>query len=105
MQTITVADIILNNMVYISGNTIDEKLSNLIVNNFKLQLRECEDAIFRYEARYGMGFQTFSAAFDAGELDCFSHEVERDFMEWEGFCDERENMLTAIRDLRKKIVS
>ena len=104
MQTIVVADNILNNMEYISGNTIDEKLSNLIVSSFKLQLRECEDAIFRYEAKYGMAFQTFSDAFDTGEVDSSSHAIERDFMEWEGFCDERDKMLSAIRDLRRKLL-
>ena len=103
MQTINVADTIIENMVYIPGGNLDEKLSNLMVSNFRLQLRECEEAIFRYEAKYGMEFAQFTSAFDAGEVDRYSHEIERDFMEWEGFCDERSRMLTSIREMRRRI--
>ena len=103
MQTINVADTIIENMAYIPGGSLDEKLSNLMVSNFSLQLRECEEAIFRYEAKYGMEFTQFTNAFDAGEFDRHSHEVERDFMEWEGFCDERSRMLASIREMRRRI--
>ena len=102
MQTISVADTIIDNMVYIPGSNLDEKLSNLMVSNFRLQLRECEEAIFRYEAKYGMELAKFTDAFDAGEFDRYSHEIERDFMEWEGFCDERSRILASIREMKMR---
>jgi hypothetical protein len=103
MQTINVADTIIENMAYIPGSNLDEKLTNLMVSNFSLQLRECEEAIFRFEAKYGMGFAEFTNSFDTGEVDRYAHEIERDFMEWEGFCDERGRMLASIREMRRRI--
>ena len=103
MQTINVADTIIENMVYIPGGNLDEKLTNLMISNFHLQLRECEESIYRYEAKYAMEFAEFIKAFDAGEVDSHSHEIERDYMEWEGFCDERSRMLASIREMRKRI--
>ena len=90
-------------MVYIPGNNLDEKLSNLMVSNFTLQLRECEEALFRYEAKYGMGFEGFTTAWEAGEFNRYSHEIERDFMEWEGFQQERERLLASIKEMRRRV--
>lgn len=103
MQTIAVADSIINNMVYVPGNNIEEKLSNLMVSNFTLQLRECEEALFRYEAKYGMVFDEFADAWDAGEFDRYSHEIERDYMEWEGFSQERKHLLSSIKEMRRRV--
>ena len=103
MQTIAIAESIFNNMAYIQGNSIEEKLSNLMVSNFTLQLRECEEALFRYEAKYGMVFDEFANAWDAGEFDRFSHEVERDYMEWEGFYQERTRILASIKEMRRRV--
>jgi hypothetical protein len=103
MQTIAVTDNIIKNMAYIPGSNLEEKLSNLMVSNFTLQLRECEEALFRYEAKYGMGFDEFSSAWDAGEFDRYSHEIERDFMEWEGFCQERGRLLGSIKEMRRRV--
>ena len=103
MQTIAVTDSIIKNMAYIPGSNLEEKLSNLMVSNFTLQLRECEEALFRYEAKYGMGFEGFAAAWDAGEFDRYSHDIERDFMEWEGFSQERERLLASIKEMRRRV--
>lgn len=103
MQTINVSDVIIENMEYIPGGTIDEKMANLRVSSFRLQLRECEEALYRYEAKYGMEFTQFIDAFDRGEFERHSHEIERDCMEWEGFCDERSRMLASIREMCRKI--
>ena len=65
--------------------------------------RECEEALFRYEAKYGMGFDEFAAAWDAGEFDRYSHEIERDFMEWEGFRQERGRLLGSIKEMRRRV--
>ena len=35
----------------------------------------------------------------------FSHEVERDFMEWEGFAMERSSLLKALRNFKTKAKS
>ena len=103
IQTINVSDAIIENMVYIPGGNIDEKMTNLMVSSFRLQLRECEEAIYRYEAKYGMEFTQFADAFDGGEFERHSHEIERDFMEWEGFCDERSRTLASIHEMCRRI--
>ena len=59
-------------------------------NTFVLHLKECEEYLFRYESKYGMDFPTFVELWEQGEIpNKRSHEVERDFMEWEGFVMER----------------
>lgn len=66
-----------------------------------MRLKECEELIFTFEARYGMDFNDFKKAWEDGKIkNKHSHQVEKDFMEWEGFESERIKWLNALRDMK-----
>lgn len=95
------AEDLLAGLEFAEGKDVEEKISHLIRANILLRLKECEEALFRYESKYGMEFDTFTQAWDQGEIENrYSHEVERDFMEWEGFNLEKRKLFQALRDIR-----
>ena len=101
MGTINLAEDLMESLGLVQGKDIEEKISHLIETNILLQLRECEEHLFRFESRYGMAFEGFAQAWEAGEIEGkHSHGVERDFMEWEGFDLERSKLLRSLRELR-----
>ena len=103
METIAVANNIEESLALVPGKNLQEKFSRLVENTLVLQLRECEDYLFKHESKYGMDFTNFAELWDQGEIsDNHSHEVERDFMEWEGFAMERSSLLKALRNFKTK---
>ncbi len=66
----------------------------------RMRVREVVDQVGAFEARYGRTFEQFVADWNAGGVgDRFSHNVERDFMEWEALALERQELLGLIREL------
>jgi hypothetical protein len=105
MKTIALADDMVESLALVPGKDVEEKFSRLLENTFVLNLRECEDYLFRFESKYGMDFKSFAELWDEGGIpERYSHEVERDFMEWEGFAMERANLLKVLRNLKAKVV-
>lgn len=103
MKTITLAEDILDKLAFVRGRDIQEKITQLIENNLLLQLKECEDFLFKFESKYGMDFATFAEIWEGGVIpDRQSHTVERDYMEWEGFSQERIKLLQALRNMKAK---
>jgi hypothetical protein len=101
MGMVQLAEDLLASLELVEGKDIEEKVSRLIRANILLRLKECEEALFRFESKYAMEYDSFTHAWDEGEIaGKHSHEVERDFMEWEGFSLERRKLLRALRDLR-----
>jgi len=103
MGTINIAEDLLEGLDFVQGKSIQEKIFHLVVNNVLLRLKECEENFFRFESKYGMDFESFARAWDEGEIpEKHSHEVERDFMEWEGFHGERLKLLKTLKAMRMK---
>ena len=91
---------------FFEGDTAEKKVINLVNGNALLKLKECEDEIVRYESKYGMTFADFKKAWDKGtKKEKYAHEVERDFMEWEGFEGEKKHWLSALKEIRVKFYS
>ena len=106
MKTIALADDMVENLALVPGKDVEEKISRLLENTFVLNLRECEDYLFRFESKYGMDFKSFAELWEQGGIpEKYSHEVERDFMEWEGFTMERSTLLKTLRNLKTKASS
>ncbi len=104
MKTITISETLFDKLSIVRGNKFDEKLLNLLETNALMRLKECEERIFSYESKYGMDFGGFSKAWKKGEIkEKYSHSVERDFMEWEGFEAERKKWLKTLRASRMKV--
>lgn len=85
---------------YVEGETITDKLLSLIASHFAARLRACEREITQYELKYGMTFAEFAMRWEMGEIpDRWSHPVEMDYMEWEGWEAERKNWLSLLQEL------
>ena len=103
MGTVDIAEDLLEGLDFVQGKSIQEKIFNLVVNNVLLRVKECEEYLFRFESKYGMDFESFVRAWDEGEIpERHSHEVERDFMEWEGFYGERRKLFRTLKAMRMK---
>jgi hypothetical protein len=103
MKTITIAEDFLEGLDFVQGKNTQEKIFHLIVNNVLLRLRECDESLFQFESRYGMDFESLARAWDEDEIpESHSHEVERDYMEWEGFHGERRKLLRTLKTMRMK---
>lgn len=85
------------------GATIEERIAGLVLDSLSKKLRECEEEIYQYEVKYGMSFVEFKRAWEKDKiLNKYSHEIERDFMIWEGLEVERKKWLAKIRKLHQR---
>lgn len=101
MKTIKFPNKILERLEQVEGKNLEEKVVNLLKGRGLLRLRECDEYILKYEMKYGMNFEQFKQAWDNDQIkNKRSREVERDFMEWEGFVLERQKWLSTLRDLK-----
>ena len=84
---------------FVPGEDLSAKLESLTRANLKHLLTDRNDALSRFEAKYGLTFSEFAQAWQEGAIsDSYSHEVERDFMEWESYQQEKEDLLAALRE-------
>ena len=85
----------------IEGKDWAEKIVTLLTQHILTQLRECDERMLKYAAKYGMDFEQFEAAWKNGVIaNKHSHEVERDLMEWEGLLLERKRWFSMLRALK-----
>jgi hypothetical protein len=100
MSTISITPVTWSYLRHIEGETTDEKLLALLSAYLSSQVRQCEEEIAEYELKYQMTFDQFAAAWESGLIaDPHSHEVERDYMEWEGLEAEKGKWLALLRAL------
>jgi hypothetical protein len=84
---------------FVPGTDLSAKLESLTRANLKHLLTACNEALSRFEAKYGLTFAEFAQAWKEGEIpNTYSHEVERDFMEWEARQQEKDDLLVALRE-------
>jgi len=85
----------------VEGKNLDEKLVQLIRNDLKRRLHLCSERIMEFEAKYGMQFKEFAARWKVDKIpNRYSHEIERDYIEWESLVDEHEILLLQLRKLK-----
>ncbi len=101
MKTINLSEKVYDKLEVVEGKEIDEKIFHLLETNALMRLKECEEHIFKFEAKYRMDFKGFKSAWEKGDIKPkYSHQVERDFMEWEGFVTERKKWLSVLKDFK-----
>ena len=82
------------------GADLEAKLENLTRESLEHQLRACNEVLSRFEAKYGLTFADFARAWQDDKMaNKHSHEIERDFIEWEARHMEKEGLLAAVREL------
>ncbi len=100
-MNVSIPEKLFDKLKIVEGKEIDEKILNLLETNALMRLKECENSIFEFESKHGMDFDNFKKEWERGDIrDKHSHNVERDFMEWEGFESERKKWLNTLRDIR-----
>lgn len=103
MKTVELPAEVLESLEAVEGRDFPEKIINLLRQRILAQLRECDERILEYEAKYGMIFSQFKTAWENDRIENkHSHEVERAFMEWEGLVLERQKWLLMLRDLKRE---
>ena len=91
---------------FVEGKNLDDKLIQLIRNDLKRRLHLCFERIMEFEAKYGMQFEEFAANWKANKIpNRHSHEIERDYMEWESLIDEHSMLLSQLTKLKDKFPS
>ena len=96
MKNIGLSEKLFDKLKFVEGEELSEKILNLLEANALMKLKECEEQIFVFESKYSMDFENFKKAWEKGVIKGkHSHEVERNFMEWEGFESERKKWLNA----------
>jgi len=103
MQTVSLSDKLIRVLEdFTPGVNLEAKLENLTRENLEHQIRECNEALSRFEAKYGLTFADFARAWQEDKVPHkHSHEVERDFMEWEARHMEKEDLLAAVREFHQ----
>lgn len=100
MTTLTLNPQIVSHLEFIEGSTPDDKLLSLLETYLAAQLRVCEQEIGEYEVKYRSTFAEFAEAWNQGQIpDRHSHEIERDYMEWEGLVAEKKRWLKLFQGL------
>ena len=90
----------------VEGKNLDEKLIQLIRNDLRRRFYLCSERIMEFETKYGMQFEEFVVKWKADKIpNRYSHETERDYMEWESLIDEHEMLLLQLRKLKGKFPS
>lgn len=103
MKNIGLSEKLVDKLKFVEGEELSEKILNLLETNALMKLKECEEQIFGFESKYSMDFENFKKAWEKGVIKGkHSHEVERDFMEWEGFESERKKWLKTLFDIKVK---
>lgn len=101
MKMVELPERVLEKLEQVEGKDFTEKIVNLLRQRILAQLRECDEQILKYETKYGLDFEQFESAWKNNQIENKrSHEVERDFMEWEGFVLERQRWLSMLRELK-----
>jgi len=102
VKTLELPDELAQKLELIEGQNPSEKIRNLLRQAAVLGLKECHEAILKYETKYGMHFEMFKTAWEANQIEGkHIHSVERDFMEWEGYTLERGTWLSVLRELKQ----
>ncbi|MDI6791610.1 MAG: hypothetical protein QME81_01910 [bacterium] len=85
---------------YMDGATTDKKISNLVDVYLLQRLHECEEDIYQFEVKYRMSFSEFKEAWEKNNItNKYSHQIERDYMVWEGLEVEKKKWLSLMQRL------
>jgi len=98
MSSLAVSRDVLDLIEYVEGETIKDKLIGLVSADLARRLRECDREIGDFELKYRMTFAEFAEAWESDEIpNKWSHQVERDYMIWEGLEAEKRKWLSLLK--------
>ncbi|QGA80932.1 hypothetical protein [Candidatus Nanohalobium constans] len=79
---------------------VDSAVRSTVRDAMIYRLGKVEDQIEGFEEKYGMSFEEFEDEWEDNNIDDkHSHEVEKDFWEWEGLVSRKKVIEDALEDL------
>ena len=85
-----------------SGETINQKIAHLLLNEVRRYLEECEREMLDLEIKYGLSYGDFKAQLEAGKLgDPFSYPLEQDAMRWDDLVAEKQYWLNRLKGIER----
>lgn len=101
MKTVTLPKNVINLLDVISGKNYEEKIKHLTMEFVQNKLKECKEEIFKFEIKYGMEFKDFENKWNNNEIkNRHSHEIEKDYIEWEAIEMEKTQWLYKLIEMR-----
>ena len=82
----------------LEGETTDQKIARLLLNQLRRYLEECEREMLGLEIKYGLTYDQFQTRLERGELgDPFSYPLEQDAMRWDDLMVEKHQWLSNLK--------
>ncbi|MEA3459974.1 MAG: hypothetical protein U9R11_04795 [Chloroflexota bacterium] len=82
----------------LSEGTINQKIAQLLLNEVRRYLEECEREMLDLEIKYSLSYEEFKARLEAGKLgDPFSYPLEQDAMRWDDLVAEKRHWLGHLK--------
>ncbi len=103
METLEISDSVKEILELAQGTSLEEKVFNLVLSDIERRIHICSARVIEFEIKYGMNFKKFEKTWQKDEIrDKYSHEVERDYMEWESLDDEYRSLLSKLKKIKHK---
>ena len=100
--TITISDGILKALRFFGETNIERQITAFLEEVLLYKLKECNDLLLPFEAKYGMSFSEFDRAWETGRIpNPHCHEVESDYIDWEALEMEKKKILKLLLDFRE----
>ena len=100
--TITVNNQVLKALHFFGETNIENQMTAFLREVLFHKLKECNDLLLPFEAKYGMSFPEFDGAWENGHIpNPYGYEVESDYIDWEALEMEKKKILRLLVDLRE----
>ncbi|MBM3242147.1 hypothetical protein FJZ31_38235 [Candidatus Poribacteria bacterium] len=100
--TITISDELLNALRFFGEANIERQMTAFLEEVLLYKLKECNDQLLPFEAKYGMSFSEFDQAWETGRIpNPHCHEVESDYIDWEALEMEKKKILRLLLDFKR----
>jgi hypothetical protein len=86
----------------LAGDTPDEKIAHLLLDEIERNLEACEKERLALEVKYGVEYPEFQRQLEAGTLgDEFGYTLETDAVRWADLIAEKQYWLQQLRLARE----
>ena len=102
MDTLNFSEPIKNILSATEGDSVEEKVLNLLWSDLSRRLDHCVSRILEFEKKHGINFDEFQKLWEVKMQK--THENERDYMEWESLVDEYHVLLPQIKVVREMLL-
>jgi hypothetical protein len=98
----TIATNIAKTLMDLTGEPrVELAIMDLLKDAIEHRIEKIEKEIDLYKKKYDMSFEEFKRKFEKNEIaNSYSHDVEMDYLEWEGLISRLEKYTRMLNDLK-----